>query len=234
MNKARAFFRVVCAGILIMAFFQIAFVRAESTNEAVSTAEPGTTPGAVVNNAVSELDNRKIALDARQRELDEQEQRMREQGMELDRKIKDLERLRAEVSGELDKNRKNSEERVLKMVSVFESMTPKAASGVLETLDDWLSVEVLKRMDVKRVAKVMNLMDKSRSAKLSELMTGYFRPETMSRANAQTVVPGTQGSEPVRKISSQNSTGQEVVDASLASAPASKKESKSAKKGGER
>jgi flagellar motility protein MotE (MotC chaperone) len=102
-----------------------------------------------------------------------------------------MESIRAGISGELEGQKKSNEEKVLKMVSVFESMSPKSAAGVLETLDDWLAVDVLKKMDVKRVAKIMNIMDKPRSAKLSELMTGYYRPS--SAANKKNSGVGAEG-----------------------------------------
>lgn len=60
------------------------------------------------------------------------------------------------------------------MVTVFETMSPKSASGVIETLDDTVAVEALKRMEIKKMAKIMNIMDKNRSAKLSEMLTGHY------------------------------------------------------------
>lgn len=187
MSVVRVMFRVVCALILIAAIVQItARAHAESAlpshtggdTDAARHEEKVAGPDrAAVAAMLAEIDGKKQALEARSRDLEEQEARIKEREKELDKKLKEMERLRAAVSGELEAQKKNGEERVAKMVAVFETMTPKSAANVMETLDDWLSVEVLKRMDVKRVAKVMNLMDKNRSAKLSELLTGYYNPE---------------------------------------------------------
>lgn len=203
MSMARLALRLFSALILIAAVFQIttkahAEAAADHNQEAVAESAPST-------------EVKKSDLETKERELQEYEVRLKERETELDAKLKEMERLRAAVSGELDTQKKNNEERVVKMVAVFESMTPKSASGVMETLDDWLSVEVLKRMDIKRVAKIMNLMDKNRSAKLSELMTGFYRPDAE------------------RNISSLKA-GQEASS----SAAVPKQEVKSEKKGGEK
>lgn len=174
MNTARVVFRLICAAILIAAIVQVTTrAHAEATHETSSAK----VDHAAVAAMLAEVEAKKDALEKRALELNELEARIKEREKELDNKLKEMERLRAAVSGELEEQRKGGEERVAKMVSVFETMTPKSAANVMETLDDWLSVEVLKRMDVKRVAKVMNLMDKNRSAKLSELLTGYYNPE---------------------------------------------------------
>lgn len=175
MNTARVVFRLLCVGILIAAIVQIttrAHAEADKPHH-----EPAKVDHAAVASMLEEVEAKKQLLDKRAQELSELESRIKDREKELDGKVKEMERLRAAVSGELEEQRKGGEERVVKMVAVFETMTPKSAANVLETLDDWLSVEVLKRMDIKRVAKVMNLMDKNRSAKLSELMTGYYNPE---------------------------------------------------------
>lgn len=159
MTAAKILFRLLCAGILGAAVLQV-------TTRAYATAEP-----------LESVDSKRASLEARERELQSYERRLAEREQDVDAKLKEMERLRAAVSGELEAQKKGGEERIAKMVQVFETMSPKPAAGVMETLDEWLAIEVLKRMDVKRVAKIMNLMDKTRSAKLSELLTGFYRPD---------------------------------------------------------
>ena len=182
MKKIRLAFQILCALTLFSAFIQVA----RADEHAVPPQAQLTAPN---NDAVArELEEKRVVLEAKQQQVDEQELRLKEREKEIERKLKEMERLRAEVSGELDEQRKAGEEKVAKVVSVLETMTPKAASALMETLDDWLSVDVFKRMDTKRVAKIMNLMDKNRSAKLSELMTGYYHPEADRKVSS--VKPG--------------------------------------------
>lgn len=165
-KSLRFAFRLVCAAILLMAVIQVASVRAETPSAPKTEGE-----------IAKELEQKRAEVEEKEQRLAEEEKRIREREKELDKKIKEMERLRDAVSGELEGQRKSNEERVTKMVTVLETMTPKSASAVLETMDDWLAVEVLKRINVTKMAKIMNIMDKSRSAKLSELLTGFYRPE---------------------------------------------------------
>lgn len=173
MKRFTTGFRILCIGILVLAFLQIAFTKDARSAEGheVSVVSSGEN----IQSVAAELDARRTQLEQKEKDLAERDRRIAEREKELDSKILKLENLRAAVSGELEVQRKNNEERVIKMVNVLETMTPKSAAGVMESLDDGLAVDVLKRMDVKKVAKVMNIMDKARSARLSEQMTGYYK-----------------------------------------------------------
>lgn len=184
----RRVFQLICALVLIAALAQVLLSTPAHAAEAY------------------ELESKRQALVAKEREIEEREKGIKERERELDAKIAEMERMRAAVTGELEAQRKNNEERVVKMVGVFEAMTPKSAAAVFETLDEWLAVDVLKRMDLKRVAKIMNIMDKSRSAKLSELMTGYYNPKaerkTAGQAQAQSPVEAPKAAPAVATASS--------------------------------
>ena len=134
---------------------------------------------------VSEVEKKKHDVEMREQALVDQEKAIHDREEDLDKKMKELKSIREGLNATFDQQKKNSEEKVVKMVTVFETMQPKAASKVFETLDDWLAVEVFKRMDVKKVAKIMNLMEQNRSAKLSELMTGYYKPPIAAAQSSQ-------------------------------------------------
>jgi len=193
MSTARLAFRLLCLAVFMLALVEVIWMnRASSAESAEGGAAPATATdtatatatatahpeGTAIEVLTKELEEKRASLETRAHELDEREARMKDHEKELDKKLKDLEQLRAVVSGDLDEQRKSSEDRVKKLVTVFETMTPKSSASVFETLDDWLAVEVLKRMDTVKVAKVMNIMDKTRSARLSEMLTGYFHPES--------------------------------------------------------
>ncbi len=198
MKGARLFFRMLCISLMVLAVVEIAWVRparsadapsgdraanvaaekaaeeAEASRAATRAAEAKAKT--VLNESVAgDLEARRLAVEAREHGLEETEGRIKEREKALDQKIKEMEHLREVVTSDLEIQSKSKEERVIKLVAVFETMTPKASSGVFETLDDSLAVEVLKRMNVTKVAKIMNIMDKSRSAKLSEMLTGTYR-----------------------------------------------------------
>lgn len=201
MNSIRLAFRALCMAILVLAMVEIfwthsarSFEGSEQVPVAVTEKQPESHENAEAKeeedstqeDIARDLEQKRVALEERQRVLEDQDNRLKEREKDLDKKIKEMERLRSAIAGELDAQKKTNEERVVKMVAVFETMSPKSASGVLETLDDWLAVEVLKRMDVKRVAKVMNIMDKTRSARLSEMLTGFYNPQSDRKISSVT------------------------------------------------
>ncbi len=165
-----------------------------AANEKTSVHTGDSTAGELANS----LEQKRVELEKKEKDLEAREARLQYETTQLDEKIKQLETIRSGINGEIEKKRKENEERVLKMVSVFETMTPKAAAGVLENLDDWLAAEVLKRMEIKRMAKVMNVMEKSRSAKLSELMTGYYKELKPTQSVVDKSTEAGQKAEPAR------------------------------------
>lgn len=175
----------------------------------------------------AEIDRRREEVLNREHDLAEYEKKLKDREAALDAKVKELEKLRLAISGDLDAQKKNNEEKVMKMVTVFETMTPKAASQVLETTEDQLAVEVLKKMDTKKISKIMNVMDKSRSARLSELLTGYQKAEALQ--NPITAA--------LKKNDSRTPAGQAVATAQAAApktpAPVEAEKSQPAATGGE-
>lgn len=173
MTKVRTGFRILSVVILVLAVLQILRSRPADANETKTNSDSSESLATVAET----LEKKRKELEDKEKLLAEKEEQLKIQAAEIEKRIQRIEELRLEISGELAKRRQQSEERVQKMVSVFETMSPKSAAQIMETLDDELSVEVLKRMDAKRVAKVMNVMDKGRSARLSERLTGYMKTD---------------------------------------------------------
>lgn len=179
MRTLRIGFHAFCYLILLAAVVQVA--RADEHTPA-ATHEHQAAPA--IDDVLKSIDAKKVSLDDKEVQLNDREKAIQKREQDLDEKIRKLENLRASIRQDMDEQKKNNEERVIKLVAVFETMTPKSASGVLETLDDGLAVEVLKRIETKRMAKILNIMDKARSAKLSELMTGYYNPSLVGQAGS--------------------------------------------------
>jgi flagellar motility protein MotE (MotC chaperone) len=215
LKTARLAYRILCGLILLIAALQVFLSPARAADEpptaapaqgqAQAQAPAQTQPQQA---AAFELEAKRVALEAKERELQDTEGRLKDREKDLDKKLAEMERLRQAVSGELEAQRKNNEERIGRMVAVFETMAPKSAAAVIETLDDWLSVEILKRMDVKRTAKVMNVMDKTRSAKLSELVTGFYRPEADRKVSSVKTQAASQGGTPTAPSQPASAPGQ--------------------------
>ncbi len=218
-NLLRQIFRILCIVLLLIAFIEIFWSQlvsgadekkvetksdktSESTTEQTSSHEKITSTDPKV--VIQELEQKQALVESKIREFEDKEKQLKEQEKSIDQKLKELDALRAAVTQDFDSQKKNNEERVLKIVTVFETMSPKSAASVLENLDDWLAVEVLKKMDFKKIAKLMNIMDKSRSAKLSEMLTGYYKPELKREiSSSKSVSPATgQAADPSKAVES--------------------------------
>lgn len=179
---------------VLMAFFVAFGVVAEETKKpeenkdktadlaaaaANANAEPAKdkkkveTPVALTMEGIQELDDRKKSLDARERELDERAKTLEVQEKVLREKLRRMEELNKKMAERLDGFKKNFEEKLVKLVTVVETMKPQSAAEYVENLDPDLAVEILARIQVAKAAKIMNLVDKKKSARLTEMYTGY-------------------------------------------------------------
>lgn len=206
-------YRLFCAILFVMAILVIAHAKssgAEETTKKEPTVNDRLDDGATPKDVAIELEKRRSEILKKENEVAEYEKKVKDQEAAIQSKIKDLEALRAAINGDIETKKKDNEERVTKLVTVFETMAPKASAAILETTDDTLAVEVLKRMDIKRMAKIMNTMDKSRSAKLSELMTGYIRPDRLVKQQPapQAPVAAATPSQTGREVASAKAVGQ--------------------------
>jgi len=158
--------RIFMLSLLILASFDVFYLKNLDANE-------------TVNKSDEKCSQKNDELNQRELELKFLEQTLKEKEKNIDAKIEQLKNLREAITGEILKQKKESEEKVVKLVTVFETMSPKSVASVLETMDEFLAVEVMKRMEVSKLSKIMNKMDKAKSAKLSELLTGYGKPKEL-------------------------------------------------------
>lgn len=227
----RIVMRTFFVALFIAAILQVAGVSLSRANDAEKNAEKKpvdvlskTTTETNAKDIATEIDRRREEILNRERELAEYEKKLKDREAALDAKVKDLEKLRLAISGDLEAQKKNNDEKVMKMVTVFETMSPKAASQVLETTEDQLAVEVLKKMDTKKISKIMNVMDKSRSARLSEMLTGYQKADVLQNPITAALK---------KTDSSRTPAGQAVAKAPEAPAPVAADKSQPAATGGE-
>ncbi len=123
----------------------------------------------------SNLRERKAALDLREKELNKLEEELQRQKDELDARIKQLEDLRAQISGVLKERVEVDQERVMKLVETYSNMRPKQAAEILAGIDEDLAVEVLGKMKKKNAAEIMNLLEPGKARAISEKYAGYRR-----------------------------------------------------------
>ncbi len=122
--------------------------------------------------AIEDLRKRREEVEAKAGEIARREAEFAARERALEEQLKKLEEARKDLLAVKALNSKESEEKVAKLVETFETMSPKAASQLIATLDEALAVTAMARMSTPKLAKIMNLMEPERSGRLTELLAG--------------------------------------------------------------
>ena len=109
------------------------------------------------------LNDRKSELDRREAELTKVEEELQKERVGIEEKIKQLEKMRAEISETLKGRVEQDKEKVAKLVDVYSNMKPVSASRLIETLNEDLAVTVLDRMKKKNAAEVLNMLSAAKA-----------------------------------------------------------------------
>ena len=109
------------------------------------------------------LKQREEALIEKQKELVAQQGAIKEEMNKLESRQGDILTLKAK---ELAAN----EEKVNKLIETLETMSPKAAAGVLGAVDEELAVTALSRLTSVKAGKILSNLKNDKSSRLSELM----------------------------------------------------------------
>ncbi|WP_416899748.1 MAG: MotE family protein [Minwuia sp.] len=151
----------------------------EKAAEAEAGPEPGTLAGrdpttfspaeiALLENLASrreEIEKRAAELDVRESLLAATEQR-------LDEKIADLKSLESRIENLVKKHDEAEEERMARLVTVYEKMKAKDAARIFEQIEMDILIDVAARMKEAKVADVMANMSAQRAQELTiELAT---------------------------------------------------------------
>jgi flagellar motility protein MotE (MotC chaperone) len=116
---------------------------------------------------LQQLAKRREELDLRARQLDEREALIQAAEQRMEQKMAELKALQATVE-DLLKARSEEEEAELKsLVKMYESMKPKAAARVFEEMDMDVLLDVVDRMNERKVAPILALVTPTRAKEIT-------------------------------------------------------------------
>jgi flagellar motility protein MotE (MotC chaperone) len=92
---------------------------------------------------------------------------------ELEKRMKELEKTRSNISSVLEEKVKADDQKIDTLVQMYSTMKPQQAAKVFETLDEDLSVEIISRMKKKNAAEILNLLKPEKAQMFSEKFAGY-------------------------------------------------------------
>lgn len=105
------------------------------------------------------LSKRRDELDKREKKIAEREALLDAAGQEVDHKIAELNKLKGEIEALLGKQQKMQEDRIESLVKMYETMKPKEAATIFNTLDLDVLLTVLGRMNERKAAPILAAMD---------------------------------------------------------------------------
>lgn len=109
------------------------------------------------------LAQRRKALDARQNEVAMREKLLAAAEARIDDKIVELKELKAKIDEVFKTEESKGDAKFKSLVKVYENMKPKDAAAVFEQLDMKVLLELLDRMNERKLAAVLAAMDPARA-----------------------------------------------------------------------
>lgn len=110
---------------------------------------------------------RRDALDKRQRELDMREGLLKAAEQRINGKIQELKQLQGTIEQLTKKYDKHQEEKLARLVKIYQTMKPKDAARIFEKLDMSTLLDVAERMKERKLAPIMAAMDPKRAREVT-------------------------------------------------------------------
>jgi flagellar motility protein MotE (MotC chaperone) len=118
-----------------------------------------------------QLDQRRVELEQRKVVLDEKERELKAQVQLISEKATELKSLIAKLSSIRKDKDQQYESRLEQLATVYSSMTPQEAAGLIARLDNVTAMGLLERMPGKRMAQILGVMDQERAIELTRSLT---------------------------------------------------------------
>lgn len=139
------------------------------------------------------LGTRRTQLDAREKQIASQEALIQAADAKLDGRIKQMEALKAQIQGLLDQASKGADEDTARMIKVYESMKPKDAARVLETMRDDVRLPIVAKMKERNLAAILAQMTPAGAKELTEKLAMRMKQseDIQSKLNQMAAKPAT-------------------------------------------
>jgi len=119
---------------------------------------------------IQDIEQREAKLKEKEQALAEKEKEIGAQIQAVKDELAKLESRQSEIQNNRAKDLAANEEKVNKLIETLESMSPKAAAGVLGGVDEELAVTALTRRTRVKAGKILSNLKNDQSARLSEMM----------------------------------------------------------------
>jgi flagellar motility protein MotE (MotC chaperone) len=110
------------------------------------------------------LQQKEASLTRKESLISDRERAVRLAEEQVEKRIQELQTLREEIRGMLEGLDGEREERVARLVKMFEAMRPSQAAEILSVTEDAVALEVLERMNKTKAGKTLAAMEPKRAA----------------------------------------------------------------------
>lgn len=135
---------------------------------------------------------RRDTLEAREKSLQQREITISAAEKRLSDKAAALEGMKAELLQLVNRRNQVDDERLRRLVKIYEAMKPREAAQILQKLDTDVAIGVLSLMKENKIAPIMGFMDPNRAQTLSVLLADrqISAPNPPSPASFPSSLPG--------------------------------------------
>ena len=116
---------------------------------------------------VKQLSQRRDQLEQRGRALDTREALIRVAEQRVDQKVKEMESLRAQLQSLINQGSAAQQAQLDNLVKIYETMKPKEAAHIFETLDMTVLLSVVQKMKPQRMAAIMAEMAPTKAKEIT-------------------------------------------------------------------
>jgi flagellar motility protein MotE (MotC chaperone) len=163
---------VVCAIMALTGSYllDIRPVFAEQAQKPAEASPPAVSasPMEAEKGLLAALNRKEKELLAREEDVVRKEERLNIVKADIEQRLTELKREHEEIAALVKKIDEINDQRVKRIVKIYESMNPEEAASRIEKLDEQMAVMILASMSERKAAKVMSFIDVSKSAKLSQ------------------------------------------------------------------
>ena len=130
-----------------------------------------------------DLSKRRSDLEAKERELTTREALLRAAEQELDRKYQELSQLRGQIEGLLQQQSEEEVARIRSLVKIYETMKPKDAARIFDTLDLDILAAVTGEMSERRLSPILAAMNPERARTVTTILAEQKQLPTLPPSN---------------------------------------------------
>jgi flagellar motility protein MotE (MotC chaperone) len=115
-----------------------------------------------------QMSKRRVELEDWKKDLDMRASLIEASSRKLDNKIAQLEELKKSTQALLDEYKGEDDKQIQSMVKIYENMKPKEAAQVFNQLQMPILLEIVQKMNERRVSPILAKMDSKRAKELTE------------------------------------------------------------------